>query len=247
MPIDPTTLNTFREHAAAIVAANPTFQPAMTHDTDRWRQGLCQSEEAIQSLNVIIEFLKGKLSITRQSLFDAITEQLPPQARFLMQMIWGYTPTDGRAPTRVLKYFQSPLIQNRELLREIFAQIANLQLREAYCQLCEVNGLSTSYITKTLYFESRSLPNAAGTYAVIMDDRVSSGMVKLLSPWASDCVMVTTPRPSISANLGPRAMQNRRNNAWQDYWAYVSGCHEVATALKTEADHIEYFLFNYEG
>lgn len=247
MPVDPAAMNSFRGHAAAIRAANPTNQLAMAHNVERWQRGLAQSDVASQALNAIIDFLEGTLSITRQSLFAATTEQLPPQARFLMQMIWGYAPNDGRAPTRVLEYFQSPLIQNPNQLGDIFTQIADLQMHDAFCRLCEVNGLSTSYITKTLYFESRHLPNAAGTYAVIMDDRVSSGLVRLTSPWVSGCVMVSTPRPAINENLGPRGRQNRLNKTWQSYWTYVVGCHEVAADLNTQADHVEYFLFNYQG
>lgn len=247
MPIDPTIINLFRSHAANILEVTPIDQPVLQHDVKRWREGLVQSQEATQALNSVIEFLGGTLSITRQNVFQAAAAQMSPQVRFLMQMIWGYVPTDGRAPTRVIGYFQSPLIKDEFQLAEIFTQIADWNLREAFFRLSAVNGLSTSYITKTLYFESKPLANAAQTYAVIMDDRVSSSLVRITSPWAANCVTVSTPRASINERLGPRAKENRLNNTWQSYWTFVTGCHEIANALGTEADHIEYFLFKYEG
>jgi hypothetical protein len=104
----------------------------------------------------------------------------------------------------------------------------------------KVKGLNTSFLTKVLYFETRTRRN---NYALIYDERVAAGMVKLVSPWASSCVESSAPRAYLDPQAGPLANKKRLGEAWTKYWSYVEGCHTIAKALNTQADHVEYFLF----
>lgn len=235
MPIDPLSLAQFTNNAASIVAADPLQQQEIVHNTNAWREKMLQNEQASAALDGAIEFLDGNLTINRQNIFDAVAQNIDPQARFIMQMIWGYS-DNGRSRARVLNYFQANRVNNAESYAAVVNSIHAGNFQQAYAQLCEVDGLSTSFISKVLYFESRHLPPSnAPQYALIMDDRVSAGIVKVVSPWAHECVTIYTPRPG----EGHQSV----HKAWEKYWQYVNGCHEIAAAIGTNADHLEYFLF----
>jgi hypothetical protein len=158
-----------------------------------------------------------------------------------MQMLWGYRPSDGRAKDRVRNYFASPIIHDPQQYGQVAADLHSCHLQRAFGRLMEVPGLSTSFVTKVLYFETR---HKHAPYALILDDKAAAGMVKITSPWAADCITVFAPRPLINANAGERSKRNALKETWIRYWEYVEGCHAIAATCRTEADHVELFLFN---
>lgn len=241
MPIDKHSVAAFQARQNEIVACDPALQPAMAHDVAVWRAALAVGTPARTVLETCIELCGGTLTLSRQTLLDAVAAGVDPQARFLMQMLWGYRPSDGRAKVRVRDYFASPIISDPQQYGQVAADLHSGHLQRAFCRLMEVQGLSTSFVTKVLYFETR---HKHAPYALILDDRAATGLVKITSPWADDCVTVSAPRPLIGATTGARAKRNALNETWTRYWKYVEGCHAIAAACQTEADHVEIFLFN---
>jgi hypothetical protein len=239
MPIDRPNLEPFLRHASAIRAADPATQAPVTHDIVSWERALMPSKVAMQALAECVFFLGGNLTLARKDLFRAVVSDLSPQARFLMQVMWGYLPGDGRARGRILAYFNSPVISDSRQYGDVVKCIHEGQLKEAFRRLCAVTGMSTSFATKVLYFESRHLV-APGVpmYALILDDKVAVNLVGVSSPLAGSCVMVSAPRP---VKIKGKLTQLRA--AWEKYWKYVDLCHEVGRATRTDADFVEYFLF----
>lgn len=247
MPLDTITQQQFKAHAESILKAHPSTQPAIVHDLKNWREELRTSGTASTALEVCVKFLKAteelnELKIDRATIFESIRQKMDPQARFLMQMIWGFGPKVGYAPSRVLKFFESPIVSDPREYEKVVGEIGSGKMKDAYHQLCKVSGLSTSYATKVLYFESRHLSEK---YALIFDDRVSEGLLRVTSPLCHRSLSVAAPRPNLGKNTGERRIKNQIDSAWRKYWAYVEGCHELAKSLGTQAENVELFLFNY--
>ena len=232
--IDEHILSALQVRKERIVSCDPLSQEPIVHDRAKWQTALATNKMSKRAFDEAIEFLNNTLSITRKTLFDAITEGVSPHGRFLMQMMWGYPARDGRATSKVLGYFSSPEL---DYLEEAFAHAAEGEFCESYTKLCAISGLSTSYATKSLYFESRG---SVKDYAVILDDRVCNGVLALSSSWGSFFLTVTAPRPSKLAKKSKKNFQT----AYAKYEQYLKGCHEIARDLGCEADQVEYFLFN---
>lgn len=236
--MDPATLAAFHAKEREIFAANPLEQLPIVHDVAGWKTQLAGTAEEV--LNQLLEYTDGQLSISRQTIFNAVEKGWEPRCRFLLQMLWGNSPHDGRAPSKVLGYFNNPLIAEEHNYAGITKDLADGKIEEAFNALMKVKGLNTSFLTKVLYFETRTPHN---DYALIFDERVAAGVVKLVSPWASSCVESSVPRVYLDPQAGDKANTNRLRKAWIKYWSYVEGCHAIAKALNTQADHVEYFLF----
>ena len=238
--VDAASLAAFRFREQEIIDSNPISQPAVVHAVDVWKARL-EGHVAGDVLDHALKFTGGHLSISRKTIFDAVRGRLDPKCRFLLQMLWGNAPGDGRAPSRVRKYFDSPELVDEGKYEKIVAGLANGRIRSAFDSLMNVDGLNTSFLSKVLYFETRlQVPEI---YALILDDRAAAGLVNLVSPWAGSCLAVSAPRASFDDNTGQRAKKNRLEKSWKRYWSYVEGCHAIADSLGTQADHVEYFLF----
>jgi len=252
MPLDQTTIEQFRTHELIIRASGRGTQPPFRETIIAWSDGLNASPEATQALNRCFTFLEGEgklrdgiMEIDRTTLFTSIEKNLFPRSRFLLQMIWGYA-GDHRGPQRVAAYFNSDsdIVGGYEKYQRVVSDISIGRLPEAFSALCSVEGLSTSFATKVLYFESR---NKVDEYALILDDRVAAGLLKITSPFAAESISASAPRPFITQKSGPRARSKQIAFAWHKYWFYVKGLHEVARELGCEAENIELFLFDRGG
>lgn len=142
---------------------------------------------------------------------------------FLLSMIWGFSNT-GYGTHRTNKYISEP--SNILLIKQAIDFVKSNNLKLAFKSLKKIKGLGVSYITKILYFASRSIPEKKD-YALIYDIRVASALVELTTPKEIFEIITVNPPSKFS-----------------DYIKYNDVIHIIANKYELEPEKIEMFLFN---
>ncbi len=143
---------------------------------------------------------------------------------FTLTMVWGFADT-GYGTHRTNVYLAAPT--NISLIKKAIDSVKQNDLNSAFEHLKKIKGLGVSYISKILYFASRSVNQS--NYALIYDIRVATSLVQLTTP--KEIFQIVKINPS---------------SKFEEYEKYNKLIHNLASKHKLEAEAIELFLFNQE-
>jgi hypothetical protein len=165
--------------------------------------------------------------LTRTDIFQ-ITAPDPEIRRrriVIASFMWGYGTGGLRYEhTRddIASFLADPQLDDR--LRQMEDRLAHREVRAAYDDLSGIHGIGPAFFTKLLYFVGRGL-DGGWEYPLILDTKVAESLA-LLTGYGS---MVTTdhwPKPDSDS-----------------YVRYVRSMHNWARRLGTQADVIEFYLW----
>ena len=140
---------------------------------------------------------------------------------FLLTMIWGFDDT-GYGTYRTNQYLASK--ENIELIKQSMDAVQKGDIKTAFTKLLKIKGLGISYLSKVLYFASKSA--GLKDYTLIFDIRVASSLVQLTVP--NEIYEIVTVSPS---------------SKYDNFEKYNKLLHNLAANYNVEADAIELFLF----
>lgn len=195
-------------------------QSSFIYNPTRWAKLLPEAKELVKEFE--------QKDVSREDVIQAYTAYYNGKQTvlypFVLTMIWGFADT-GYGTYRTNKYIESEA--NRLLIQLALDAIQEEQLEKAYKALKQINGLNISYISKVLYFATKSLnhPN----YALIFDIRVARALVQLHTTSTLTDILSVAP-----------------SDKFKDYERFNQLIHAWAKELDVEADAIELFLFNGE-
>ncbi|NUM32640.1 MAG: hypothetical protein HUU47_10010 [Bacteroidetes bacterium] len=205
-----------------IISLKPFTDSKFVYRRERWTYLNADFKNLIQDFE--------DKEITRQHVIDAYKEYYADTSNgfmkaFLLTMVWGFADT-GYGTHRTNKYItDNDNISKIKAALDFIQQDRQDSLKNAFKKLKEIKGLGVSYLTKILYFATRS--KYANDYALIFDIRVAAALVKL-----------TTPKEIYEiVNVGP-------SSKFTDYQKFNSLIHILAKDNQVEADQIEMYLFN---
>lgn len=170
--------------------------------------------------------------ISRQDVIDAYKGYYNDNTNgymkaFLLTMVWGFADT-GYGPHRTNNYISNE--ENKDKIKKTLDLINENNedsLKKAFNQLKKIKGLGISYLTKILYFATRS--KNIDSYVLIFDIRVAGALVKL-----------TTPKEIYDiVDIGP-------SSKFKDYEQFNNIIHKIAEENNVEAEQLEMYLFNQE-
>ncbi len=161
--------------------------------------------------NDVFEYYKSYFSS------NSVDASLP----FLVTMLWGFG-TNGYGAYRTNKYFGSA--ENIKLINAAFEELKKHDISKAYSLLMQIKGLNISYISKVLYFATKSL--GIENYTLIFDIRVARALVQIEAGVEISSILNITP-----------------SDKYEDYVNYNNLIHMKARELEVEADSLEMFLF----
>jgi len=141
---------------------------------------------------------------------------------FLLTMIWGFEYT-GYGTFRTNNYITNPAHTQR--IRAALEAIGQNDVEKAYRELKRIKGLGISYISKVLFFATKS--SGVSEYCLIFDIRVARALVMLTAPAFVNDIVDVMP-----------------SGKWEDYRKYNEMIHNYAQQYQVDAESIELFLFN---
>jgi hypothetical protein len=143
---------------------------------------------------------------------------------FLLTMVWGFADT-GYGTHRTNNYIASN--DNIKKIRKALDFIGKNEqdsLKNGFNELKRIKGLGVSYLTKILYFATRS--KNIDDYALIFDIRVAAALVKLTTP--KEIYEIVTIGPS---------------SKFTNYQKFNGLIHRLAKDNQIEAEQLEMYLF----
>ena len=177
------------------------------------------------NLKCLVKHLENK-SITRKDVFEYYKSYFSSNSRdaslpFLVTMLWGFG-TNGYGAYRTNKYFGTA--ENINLINTAFEELKMHNISNAYSLLMQIKGLNISYISKVLFFATKTL--GIENYTLIFDIRVARALVDLEAGAEISKILNITP-----------------SDKFEDYERYNRLIHKTANELNVEADALEMFLF----
>ena len=197
-------------------------------DYEPW---LCQFDDdqtILDRIHEISDFL-GTL-VRRSALVRFYRTDADLLTKFMAAMIWGHSAApnerrDYRGPWKVkeMMYESNDLVAD---LEEV-AIDDDESIRHSYELLASkrVKRLGPSFLTKHLYFLGKA--TRQHVYPLILDDRVASGLVRMLAP-----------RSGLTGLVSVKAMTKA-----DAYIRYLAFAREEKERIRCSLDKIEYFLF----
>lgn len=174
---------------------------------------------------------------------DIISYLLQPNANlfqgFIMSFMWGWGAA-GIGPVRLDRITSvHPGLAGNLVVADTFLNLPIPNIGSAFNAIISPH-LNTSFISKYLYFRSKSLGHV--NYALIFDERVGEKMYQLNSLDHRISGNTRIPGAPIPHHIGILDVGIKRSDP-QAYDDYVSIIHSYALAHGVEADQIEMFLF----
>lgn len=211
--------NVIYKYKKQIQELNPLEDSGFIYDSNRWSKLNKEAKKLV--------FAYENKVINRKDVIEAFTQYYEGKKDclfpFILTMLWGFADT-GYGTYRTNKYLGSTI--NRNNIESAFNEIKEKNIEKAYKLLMKIEGLNVSYISKLLYFATKSRKHK--NYALIFDIRVARALVKVFD---SDCDI------SGLLNISP-------SNKYKDFDNYNKLIHRWAKELNVEAENIEMFLFN---
>ncbi len=146
---------------------------------------------------------------------------------FLLSMIWGFGDT-GYGCYRTNKYVES--IENRETIKSAIDVLNSdnpERVKIAFNSLKTIDGLGVSYLTKVLYFATRSLNY--NEYTLIFDIRVATSLIRLTTPIEIYNIVSILP-----------------STKFIDFEKFNFIMHNIAKINEIDTEKLEMYLFNQE-
>jgi hypothetical protein len=197
---------------------NNNYSNVTTYNTSTWK--LLKS-----NLKSQVEHLENK-PINRNDVFEYYKSYFSNNSKdaslpFLVTMLWGFG-NNGYGAYRTNKYFET--VENIQLINSAFEDLKKHDICNAYSLLMQIKGLSISYVSKVLYFATKTL--GIENYTLIFDIRVARALVEIEAGKEISSILNITP-----------------SDKYEDYVNYNNLIHRIAKELKAEADSLEMFLF----
>lgn len=212
--------------------ADPSLLSGQTVEVNlkRWREKLGGTEVWKKTDHFLNE--TDRVFLRRQDLLGLVSgEAAPPEVRFMLVMLWGYGSGKlvGRGTKNVASMLSTPNFDT--ILAATHAALTKRDYETAFGELERLKGLSASYLTKVLYFETKG--RGQGRHLLIFDDRVARSLFRFSLPtadrWLIDAISVG------------------RGASWQEYELFMTKFVELAGRLDVPAENLEYWMFKANG
>jgi hypothetical protein len=197
-------------------------------DYSYWDDEFKDNEQVNGRLNLVKERLGIKFG--RKEIIGFYKTDVDLETKFLAAMIWGHeapenSRRDTRGPYKVREMFASDTFSST--LRDVRSETYN-DISRSYSKIKRnIKWCGPSFLTKHLYFLGKS--KNTDTYPLILDNRVSVGLVKINLSNVGCLKFVTIQAES-------------KVKAYIDFLKFAKA---QSTLIGCELDQIEYFLFKH--